>query len=250
MRIRAQSLALLCLSVSAGCSAGTGLFYHDDPTSRHEPGSEQWWAEKGELPPGVRQSNYKGKVWPARPRSTAPKQQFSHIYHSQHYWPLPYTCQDQQAVWSMIDTQTALGWQEETTLFDHHFEAQGQELNSAGQRHLEYILFHVPETRRSVYVQSTHNEVNNAVRMTAVEDAVAKFQLAGEPVPVTLRDCRGTGRPAAEIQAMSDMYRESIPTPRLGSAGGGGGAGAAGAGGGFGAGSAGGGAGGSGGGSR
>jgi uncharacterized membrane protein YgcG len=211
-------LALLSLTVS-GCTAGTGLFYAEDPTSRHEPGSDQWWAEKGALQPGVRQKYSKGKMWPARARSTAPKQQFSHIYHSQHYWPLPYTCQDREAVFTLMDTQTALGWQEETTLFNHHFETDTQLLNQAGLRHLEYILFTVPQSRRNVFIQSTHDEVHDVVRTTSVEDAIAGYQASGESISVSVRRCRESGRPAAEVQAISDLYRESIPAPRLGSAG-------------------------------
>ena len=219
MRMSALPLALLLLTVGAGCTAGTGLFYAEDNTSRHEPGSDQWWAEKGALQPGVRQKYSKGKMWPARARSTAPKQQFSHIYHSQHYWPLPYTCQDREAVFTLMDTQTALGWQEETTLFHHHFEADSHLLNQAGLRHLEYILFTVPQSRRNVFIQSTHDEVHDVVRTTSVEDAIAGYKVNAEAVSVSLRSCRESGRPAAEVQAISDMYRESIPAPRLGSAG-------------------------------
>jgi uncharacterized membrane protein YgcG len=211
-------LALLLLNV-AGCTAGTGLFYAEDPSSRHEPGSDQWWAEKGALQPGVRQKYSKGKMWPARARSTAPKQQFSHIYHSQHYWPLPYTCQDREAVFTLMDTQTALGWQEETTLFNHHFETDTHLLNQAGLRHLEYILFTVPQSRRNVFIQSTYDEVHDVVRTTSVEDAMAGYQVSGESISVSVRRCRESGRPAAEVQAISDLYRESIPAPRLGSAG-------------------------------
>ncbi len=58
-------------------------------------------------------------------------QQFSHTYYSEHYWPLPYVCQDRAYVHAAMEQQTALGWQEDTTLFDRHFDPETQHLNRA-----------------------------------------------------------------------------------------------------------------------
>lgn len=210
--------ALLLLTGISGCATGPQFFGHKDPTSCHEPGSDAWWAEKAALPPGVRQTYKKGKIWPASPRSTLPRQQFSHVYYSEHYWPLPYVCQDRESVAVLMETQTALGWQEETTLYDRHFISDEQTLTRAGELHLEYILFAVPAERRAVYIQSTHDPIRDNLRSSSVNDAVARLTHGGSDIQVCLRDCRQVGRPAAEVQEINVQYNASIPSPRLGSA--------------------------------
>ncbi|MFN9826227.1 MAG: hypothetical protein ACK58J_18955 [Planctomyces sp.] len=213
---------LLVTCLRSGCMVN-GLFERDDPSSRHEPGSDAWWAEKGELPPGVRQSRWRGKLWPAAPRSTAPKQQFTHIYHSQHYWPHPYAAQDSMAVHRMIDTQTALGWQDQTTLYDRHFDQNTQSLNTAGRLQLEYILFTVPPQRRSVYVQATHSPDGDEIGRASVTEAAAELRPGQTPAEITMRTCEEIGRPAAEIGSIAQQYLQSTPVPRIGNGIGGGG---------------------------
>lgn len=225
---------------ASGCSTGFLGSDHDE-RSRYAPGSEGWWAEQGEHPPGVRRKWYKGKIWPAKPRSDAPPQQFSHTFYSQHYWPLPYTCQDREAVWRVMDVQTGLGWQEETTLYNRHFD-DANTLTKAGELHLEYILRDVPLERRAVWVQSTFSTESDQKRMESAREAIARRSTGNREIPLAVRECREIGRPAAEVEVISSLYRSSMPTPRLGSSSGSGGgpgqatgsaSGAAGMGGGF-----------------
>ena len=219
MRKFALPFALLVAGALQGCTAGPQFFGHrDDPNSCHEPGSDAWWAEKALLPPGVRQQCKKGKVWPARPRSTEEPQQFSHTYYSEHYWPLPYVCQDRESVKTFMETQTALGWQEETTLYSRHFDEITEKLSRAGELHLEYILHVVPLERRSVYIQSTYDDTLDSVRTESVSAAMARMPQGAGNVIVAIRDCQQFGRPAAEVQMINTMYNSSMPSPRLGSA--------------------------------
>ncbi|MFO0999633.1 MAG: hypothetical protein U0936_04795 [Planctomycetaceae bacterium] len=117
-----------------------------------------------------------------------------------------------------MDTQVSLGWQEETTLYDRHFDPNNQTLTRSGELHLQYILHAVPPERRAVYIQSTYDSALDGLRTEAVNLAMAKCsQNAGE-VMVSIRDCQQVGRPAAEVQAINEMYMSTIPAPRLGSA--------------------------------
>lgn len=230
MRKLTLPLALLAVGAIQGCATGPQFFGHTDKTSCYEPGSDEWWAEKALLPPGERARCKKGKVWPASPRSTEPKQQFSHIYHSQHYWPLPYVCQDRAAVRDMIDFQTSLGWQEETTLYDRHFEPDTQQLTRAGELHLQRIVYVIPPEHRAVFVQSTHDDALDAVRMEVVHSATASLSHGNFDVPVSIRDCQELSRAASEVQSINSMYNGSIPSPRISSAGSAGGSSSAGGG--------------------
>ena len=224
-------VTLILTSSSTGCMTGPTIFERHDQYSNLEPGSDAWWAEKAMLPPGVRQKCKKGKVWPPVPRSTQEPQQFSHTYHSEHYWPLPYVCQDRAAVAIGFEQQTALGWQEQTTLYEQHFDTATHKLNKAGRLHLEYILHVAPEGRRTVYVQSTYRPELDNMRMESVHQEISMFGQEDQVVPVTLRKCQQYGRPAAEVGQINQRYIYSMHAPRLGG-GAGGAAGGGGAGGG------------------
>ena len=219
MRKLTLPLALLAVGAIQGCATGP-IFHHTDKTSSYEPGSDEWWAEKALLPPGERAHCKKGKIWPAVPRSSEPKQQFSHVYYSEHYWPLPYVCQDRAAVNSFIGMQTSLGWQEETTLYNRHFDSATNQLTRAGELHLERIVYVIPHERRAVYVQSTHDDALDSIRMEIVHAAVASMSHGNIDVPVSLRECQELSRAASEVQAINSMYNGSIPSPRISSAGG------------------------------
>lgn len=115
-----------------------------------------------------------------------------------------------------METQAALGWQGETTLYNRHFDGTTQKLTRAGELHLEYILRDVPVERRSVWVQSTFSEELDGVRLESVRTAISQRMKSVNEVPLAVRECREFGRPAAEVEVISDMYRNSTPAPRLG----------------------------------
>ena len=125
-------------------------------------------------------------------------------------------------MWNFMDTQTSLGWQEETTIYDRDFDSTTEQLTKSGERHLEYILHVVPVERRSVYIQSTHDPVLDNIRTESVNAVMARMCPDGSEVPVSVRDCQQVGRPASEVQQINTMYNTSTPSPRLGSASGGG----------------------------
>jgi len=210
------SFAIALLTLVSGCMTGPSLIESTDPYSNAKPGSDQWWAQKAQITPGVRQKYKKGKIWPARPRPMGEPQQFSHTFHAAHYWPLPYVCQDRQYVRDIMEVQKMNGWTEETTLYSRHFSAADQTLTRSGQLHLERILEITPLRRRAVFVQSTRNPAIDNIRLTNVESAVAEFTSGLETVSVSIRQGREYSRPASEVQITNDLYNSSIPSPRLG----------------------------------
>ena len=122
----------------------------------------------------------------------------------------------------ILGVQTNLGWQQETTLYDRHFEAE-QQLNVPGRLHLTDILQVAPSARRTVYIQSSYNsEIDNA-RVANVQQSIAELTGGTELLPVVLRKGRDYSRPASEVKIINDLYNASVPTPRLGGGGGGGG---------------------------
>lgn len=216
-------VAALIASSLAGCATGPIQFVQDGECGP-EPGSNEWWAEKAMLPPGTRQSCHKGKMWPPRPRPTVERQQFTHTYHSEHYWPLPYVCQDRQYVKDIVSVQQQNGWEQQSTLYARHFDDE-QQLNTPGRLQLMDVLEINPLQYRTVYIQSTYNiELDNA-RLANVQQIVSEVTGGSGEVPVVIRRGRDYSRPAVEVKQLNDLFRGSLPTPRLGSLTGGGGGG-------------------------
>ncbi|MEZ6129075.1 MAG: hypothetical protein R3C59_10350 [Planctomycetaceae bacterium] len=215
-------IALMFAVTISGCATGPlSCFHAPDPYSCLEPGSDEWWAERAQAPPGVRQRCHKGKMWPVRPRPTGEPQQFSHTYHSAHYWPLPYLCQDRQYIRDITEVQRANGWQQETTLFHRHFD-ENHMLSVPGQLHLTDILEITPDQYRTIHIQASYNAEIDSARVANVRNVVAQLTGGMEAVPVVIRQGRDYSRPASEVQTINDLYDSSIPTPRLGGGTGGG----------------------------
>jgi hypothetical protein len=220
------SSTLLLASSLVGCATGPVSFQRDDCITGSEPGSCEWWSERALAPPGSRQKCYKGKNWPVRPRPTGERQQFTHSYHSAHYWPLPYVCQDRQYVRDIIGIQESNGWQQQTTIYHRHFD-ENHMLTKPGELHLIDILEVTPDAHRAVYVQASANPEIDNIRIANIHQAIAELSGGTDSISVTTRRGRDYSRPASEVKIINDLYDSSIPTPRLGGSGGGGAAGAA-----------------------
>lgn len=189
---------------------------------------------RSQAPPGARQVEKDGKLWPPFPRPVGEKQHWVHKYHHAHYWPHPYNCDDEAYVRNIFDQQSNGGWIGATTLRDYHFETDTHQLNSVGRDQLFWILTSVPGQYRTVYVAQSSAAATDALRQANVEKTIREHQPAST-VPVLLRYERYQGRPAQEIDQLRTLELQSIPRPRLfivGSAGRGGSGGGSAAGGG------------------
>ena len=222
-----RSILLVGLTLAllfAGCTAsGPHLFrksseeYYGGP----EPGTDAWWSSQAAAPVGVRQKYYKGKAWPPSPRPTGPKQQFTHRFHSAHYWPHPYTCWDRQAVEDPVAIQESNGWEAAATLYDYHFDTKDQQLTNAGRSHLHWILTHTPPQYRRVSVQAHADRTLSEVRLQNVTALATQMSRDGIP-HVSLRETDTIGRPAEEVDAIRRKELSTIPDPRVLYTGGGG----------------------------
>uniref|UniRef100_A0A7C4LNY6 OmpA-like domain-containing protein n=1 Tax=Schlesneria paludicola TaxID=360056 RepID=A0A7C4LNY6_9PLAN len=176
--------------------------------------SQEWWAWRAQDPPGARQVEKKGKLWPPFPRPQGEPQRWEHQYHHAHYWPYPYSCQDQAYVRGVIDQQAGNGWIAATTLLDYHFQDDTQELNSAGRRQLQWILTQAPLAYRGVYVAQGTSPQIGQLRIAKVREALDELGLDAS-APVVLRPASPYGRPAEEIDFLRRLELQSTPRPRL-----------------------------------
>ena len=214
---RLLSLALMLPVIGiTGCQTGPLNFKGTGCLEcQSEQNSEEWWAEKAALPVGARQRYEKGKMWPPFPRPTGEEQQMSHVFHANHYWPYPYKCDDRRYVRDIIESQTANGWVEATTLYDYHFEEDQNVLTHTGRNHLYWILKHVPAQRRIAFIEQMPDAEMNQSRMEDVKLAAA--ELTGEQnVPsIMLRLTSPYGRPAGDIDALRRKLIATLRTPRI-----------------------------------
>ncbi|MCA8995535.1 MAG: hypothetical protein KDA80_01055 [Planctomycetaceae bacterium] len=205
-----RSLACLtALTLSAGIAQAGWPFFSEDGLRR---GTPEFYEARAALPPGQRQEYKYGKMWPLSPRPTGPKQPFIHKYHTAHYWPYPYVCEDRASVLAMCEMQTYNGWMAATTLYDFHFDPATHELNHAGKAHLRWILTATPEQFREAHVALPGSPEVNAARLAAVESEVAQLIGVDQGIPVLPIVADPVGRPAAEVQKIfSDALNNQMP---------------------------------------
>lgn len=199
----------------AGCATGPSLLHCDDDACGPEPGSQEWWEQKASLPVGARQKYYKGKLWPPFPRPTGEQQQFSHMYHHNHYWPQPYMCQDRAYVRGLINEHVAGGWINATTFYEYHFDMETNELRGPGRVHLRWVLKETPDSRRMVFVQSSDDPEITQTRMDSVRAEAIKMVGDTNLPPIMVRDTTTPGRPAVEVSAIRSASLQSMPAPRI-----------------------------------
>jgi hypothetical protein len=228
-RIRWQSYIralVVAVAVSSGLAQAAGPF----------PFTEEWYQQRADDPPGTRQIAKHGKYWPPYPRPMGRKQTFSQAFHTAHYWPHPYNCQDRADVNNLLDAQASAGWVTATTLHDYHFNADTQQLTDAGQNHLIWVMNAVPSQYRTVYVSQGTTAEMGQLRLAVAEKFLRETGAPNIP-PLVAKYETFNGRPANEVDRLRTLELQSIPRPRLfligvagrqGGGGGGSGAGASG----------------------
>lgn len=174
-----------------------------------------WYEQRAQEPIGARQHYRAGKLWPPYPRPIGDNAQLSHRYHTAHYWPHPYNCQDKAYFKNVRDAQANNGWIAETTLYDYHFDPDTQELTPPGKLHLRWILMHVPEKNRVAWVQTTLKAADSQARLISVREVA--LELAGESKvpPIMLRAASPTGASADEAVMIRRAWLGSMPAPRI-----------------------------------
>ncbi|MBI1313646.1 hypothetical protein GC176_20330 [bacterium] len=174
-----------------------------------------WYARRALDPVGSRRRYVKGKFWPPFPRPEGLSMLPSHRFHTAHYWPYPYVCEDRQSVREYFATQEDAGWEDATTLYDYHFDSDNQTLNRSGLLQLQWIIRNVPDQRRMVYVQAANDVTASNYRIANVQTEVSEMVGLENSLPVMLRVTSPLGRPAVEVDAIQRKSQSSMRIPRI-----------------------------------
>lgn len=217
-----SSWTLLLFAASAPASTLAGWPFTAEGPRR---GSVEWYEMRSGDPIGQRQVFKFGKVWPADPRPFGEPPPLVHRLHHNLYWPYPYDELDRAVVYQISDAQIMNGWQDATTFYDFHFEADSQTLNKSGRERLYYVMSRVPPEFRTAYVQASMLDPSlNGLRIAAVHSEAARFVGPDQTPPILLRVATPHGTPASDIDAIFEYRRANLtPPPVLSTVGAGGG---------------------------
>src|SRR5262245_44475772 len=154
-------------------------------------------------------------------------------WHRNNAWPEPFLSADRAAQREPFCIMTDNGWKMQNTVGTYLFD-DNQQLNTAGDLHVKWIVTQAPQHRRAVFVLKGDSAEATAARVASVNAAVTKYA-GGTMPPVMVTDTEPIGWSGSYVDAIGQRLQDTIPPPRLpsgGSGGGGGGGGGGGTGGG------------------
>ena len=138
-----------------------------------------------------------------------------HGYRVNQQWPWPYQCPDRIAVHEPFCVMVNNGWRRQNLLGPHHFNPNTNQLTTAGELRLQWIMTQAPPERRGIFVERTLNPEANAQRLAIVREYAMKVSPDGRPPQVEETFLVTEGRPAAVVDATNVKFLQSMPLPVL-----------------------------------
>ncbi len=135
-------------------------------------------------------------------------------FHRNNAWPEPFQTADRNLVREPFCIQVDNGWKVQNTIGSILFNPETQQLNTAGDLLVRWIVTQAPIHRRAVFVVKGENADITRARVDSVNAAVARYA-AGPICPVMLTTTEPTGWPASYIDSITQQFNSTIPSPRL-----------------------------------
>ena len=136
-------------------------------------------------------------------------------YHENKAWPWPYQCPDRIAVREPFNLMIQSGWRRQNLLGAHHFNPETNQLTTAGELRVQWILTQAPPEHRGIFVEHSINPDTNAQRMAAVRDYASRVAMNGQSPQIEETYLVSEGRPAAVVDATNVKFMQSMPAPVL-----------------------------------
>ena len=138
-----------------------------------------------------------------------------HGYYVNKQWPWPYVCPDRIAVREPFCIMVNNGWRRENLLGAHHFNPDTNQLTSAGQLRVQWIMTQAPPDHRNIYVERALESNVNAQRMVSVRDYATKVSIDGREPQIAQTTIQFEGRPAAVVDMTNTKFLQAMPAPVL-----------------------------------
>jgi hypothetical protein len=136
-------------------------------------------------------------------------------WHRNNAWPEPFATADRAAQREPFCLMVDNGWKMQNTIGTFLFDPTSQQLNTAGEHLVRWIVQQAPQHRRAVFVLKGDSPEATQARVDSVQVAVARFACAGESPPVILTTTEPAGWPASYVDTMTQQFQATIPSPRL-----------------------------------
>ncbi len=136
-------------------------------------------------------------------------------------WPLPFTCMDREAYYALWNAQWSTGLQVAHTLTAEYFHPETNQLNSAGQARVAWIMQNSPASDRVIYVMEDQTGPTVDQRMRNVRATVHKWYGHMGAFDVASTKIKPNNVPAMYQEQISANYFEgqAVPTIPVGSSG-------------------------------
>jgi hypothetical protein len=131
------------------------------------------------------------------------------------WWPQPFTEMDRSAVRNAFCINAEHGYKKQNTLVDQLFDAESQQLNTAGEAYVRMIVTRSQVSRRDIYVVRGPSEEATVARMDSVQQAVAKLAPRGAMPSVTISDRIPALSQGSITDVIRRQYDSSTPAPRI-----------------------------------
>jgi hypothetical protein len=139
-----------------------------------------------------------------------------HGYHENAIWPWPYVCADRIAVREPFCLMINNGWRRQNLLGPHHFNDNSNQLTSAGELRVRWIMTQAPGERRTVFVERDIDPAVTASRMATAREYITRVGTPdGQLAQVMETHLISEGRPASVVDATNVRFQESMVPPQL-----------------------------------
>jgi hypothetical protein len=151
-------------------------------------------------------------------------------FHRNNAWPEPFRTEDRGAQREPFCIMVNNGWKMQNTIGTFLFNHETQELNTAGEAKVKWVVTQAPINRRAVFVLCGDTPEDTQRRVLSVQAYISRIVPPGHLPPVMLTDREPEGASGEYFDAIHRATIQSIPAPRLPAGAGGGSGGAGGSG--------------------
>jgi hypothetical protein len=136
-------------------------------------------------------------------------------YHRNAAWPWPYVCPDRMAVREPFRLMVDNGWRRQNLLGPHHFNAETNQLTTAGELRVHWIMTQAPAERRSIFLERAAQPEVTAERLAVVRQYASQVAIDGQEPQAFESHLVSEGRPASVVDATNVRFYESMRPPVL-----------------------------------
>ena len=130
-------------------------------------------------------------------------------------WPWPYICPDRVAAREPFEIMIRNGWRRENLMGSHYFNPATNQLTTAGELHVRWIMTQAPPQFRQVYIERSIEPSITAARIAATRDYAGRVTLDGQVPQVFETNMMAEGRSAAMVDFTNVKFMENMPAPVL-----------------------------------